>query len=1346
MSKGGLKKGDETWKRIQQRTFTNWTNDKLRGDAMVPVNPVGDLQMDLKDGIRLIELLEVLAHPRKVGPYTKKPKIKAQYLENIGTALGFISKEKIKLVNISGEDLYGENLKLVLGLIWTLICHYQIRSSGKGISVKKAMLMRLQCELPEYHITNFNTNLNDGRVLCGMVDNLKPGLCPNHFDLDKTKGIANCQLGLGLAQESFGIPQILSAEDLNNPAIDDLSVMTYLSYFLPLSNKNLLAWLQRLLPKRNIKNLTTDWIDGVNFAALLDKLFSVFPEWERLDSKNKADNMTRVLSTCSSCLGVTPPLSVKVMTDPMIDEMSMSAIICMIKGATLKGGASSFTLSLDNEEVIAGENLMVRLTMDDEAKPELFHHLSVFGIAGKDQVEVAAAQVEKKKEYLLYKIVPSRAGSMSVYAKFQDKNVKKSPRTAEVAIKVNPACFSLAIDNQKPLVNQPLAIQVNLLDAVKPDFFEHLTVEGIPMGAEESETIKATLIETTDSHVMYTVTPLKVGKLSVTSKFMGVDVSGSPVEVTVVPQVGPGLFALRSSGSSTGTGEDLSLFIDILEDNVDPTFLDNIAVFGQMDGKEEKLQAQRKKADKRCVVYHLSPNKVGVMRLYAQYNGTDVANSPFVMQVNPALNERVRIQNLPSPLVVKVKEPFLFNINSEVPLKKDDLRLSVQYEGKEVTYKLIANSTTEFVAEFTPTQPGRHSVDVMLDGCPIKGAPFELDALDPKGSQVLGDIPEVIHIGDSHDVSFLTGKGSQQGGAFKCWLESENKTSAIATSIAPSGDTGYTVTLTGEAIGLTAVNTTLGEVNIQRTPFTVSVVDSQFCKVDTENWGFLDGIFIEDPIMINIDTENAGKGRPEVYFEDEWGNIIHPKLYEKEKNKFCAETRELKKESKHKLNIKYGGHSISGSPWSFDVNARPEVHCHVTGPGLTDAVAKTPAKFKVLSTELGAVEHGQLKVSVEAATGGYRGTVDILDNDDKSYTVTYTCPHQGLYLIKVIFYDEPAEGSPFKVNVLEAANSVRCRAYGPALEPKAVIMSGEPTEFYVDASQAGTGKLMVVIRGKDNDPNVYISDDGQGIYSVKFDIAGWGRYYANVWWGSLHIPGSPFPLNIHREPNASLVRAYGPGVEKRLDLNHPATITIETKDAGRGTLNIRVRGVKDTFSIQARQASADHPRTLLAEYHPNASGVYQIQIKWQGKNITGSPFRVHVYDPASDSELYEDEWVQQSESSEENDYSDEEERKQWRRRKQRRDNRRRSGEFNEDKMETFYHGNRRPSWKTVDEHMPQSVKSTVSPGWTATPTHSKKTATKYYTSTPLERNSDTHEAIAASEKHTGQRRTSWTPK
>ena len=101
MSLGSIKKVDGSWKKFQERTFTNWINDKLRGQKMAPDHPIVDLSKDFKDGVRLIELLEVLAKPQKLGRYNRNPKMKAYALENLNMALMFIKNQKIKLVNIS---------------------------------------------------------------------------------------------------------------------------------------------------------------------------------------------------------------------------------------------------------------------------------------------------------------------------------------------------------------------------------------------------------------------------------------------------------------------------------------------------------------------------------------------------------------------------------------------------------------------------------------------------------------------------------------------------------------------------------------------------------------------------------------------------------------------------------------------------------------------------------------------------------------------------------------------------------------------------------------------------------------------------------------------------------------------------------------------------------------------------------------------------------------------------------------------------------------------------------------------------------------------------------------------
>ncbi|KAG8037496.1 hypothetical protein G9C98_005706 [Cotesia typhae] len=84
---------------------------------------VGDLFEDLRDGHNLISLLEVLSGehlPRERG------RMRFHMLQNVQMALDFLRYKKIKLVNIRAEDIVDGNPKLTLGLIWTIILHFQV--------------------------------------------------------------------------------------------------------------------------------------------------------------------------------------------------------------------------------------------------------------------------------------------------------------------------------------------------------------------------------------------------------------------------------------------------------------------------------------------------------------------------------------------------------------------------------------------------------------------------------------------------------------------------------------------------------------------------------------------------------------------------------------------------------------------------------------------------------------------------------------------------------------------------------------------------------------------------------------------------------------------------------------------------------------------------------------------------------------------------------------------------------------------------------------------------------------------------------------------------------------------
>ena len=185
--------------------------------------------------------------------------------------------------------------------------------------------------------------------------------------------------------------------------------------------------------------------------------------------------------------------------------------------------------------------------------------------------------------------------------------------------------------------------------------------------------------------------------------------------------------------------------------------------------------------------------------------------------------------------------------------------------------------------------------------------------------------------------------------------------------------------------------------------------------------------------------------------------------------------------------------------------------------------------------------------------------------------------------------------------------------------PTPLHIAGNPLDMYVDTQEAGTGDLRVTIVGPDDSkPKVFMANDA-GTYSIKWDVPYAGRYNTHIWWADQYIPGSPFKLKVNPGPNAGMVNAYGPGLEPNFEIGTDSSdFTIETKDAGIGTLTVRVHGVKGAFKIQAQPTDSTDMRKLKAFYHPNQAGDYIIAIRWSGAHVPGSPFKVSIRKPASE--------------------------------------------------------------------------------------------------------------------------------
>nr|XP_034172621.1 dystrophin, isoforms A/C/F/G/H isoform X6 [Osmia lignaria] len=215
---------------VQKKTFAKWINSQLLKNHHEPIT---DLFVDLRDGNRLLSLLEVLTskvYKRERG------RMRVHHLNNVNKALQILEQNNVKLVNISSNDIVDGNPKLTLGLVWSIILHWQVHYHLKDLmtelqqtNLEKTLLAWCRQNSQNYpgvDIKNFTTSWSDGLAFNAILHKWKPHL----FDFNNiARKHPNARLdhAFRIAQEQLSIERLLDPEDVNTSVPDKKSIMMY---------------------------------------------------------------------------------------------------------------------------------------------------------------------------------------------------------------------------------------------------------------------------------------------------------------------------------------------------------------------------------------------------------------------------------------------------------------------------------------------------------------------------------------------------------------------------------------------------------------------------------------------------------------------------------------------------------------------------------------------------------------------------------------------------------------------------------------------------------------------------------------------------------------------------------------------------------------------------------------------------------------------------------------------------------------------------------------------------------------------------------------------------------------
>ncbi|XP_024146227.1 dystrophin isoform X3 [Oryzias melastigma] len=217
---------------VQKKTFTKWINAQFSKTGKTSII---DMYSDLRDGTKLLDLLEGLTNTVQT---KERGATRVHALNNVNKVLQVLHQNHVDLVNIGGTDIVDGNHKLTLGLIWSIILHWQVKDIMKDImshlqqnnSEKILLSWVRQCtrSYPEVNVLNFTTSWSDGLAFNGILHHFRP----ESFSWDQVVRLSPMERlnhAFTVAKDQLGIERLLDPEDVAVQLPDKKSIIMYVT-------------------------------------------------------------------------------------------------------------------------------------------------------------------------------------------------------------------------------------------------------------------------------------------------------------------------------------------------------------------------------------------------------------------------------------------------------------------------------------------------------------------------------------------------------------------------------------------------------------------------------------------------------------------------------------------------------------------------------------------------------------------------------------------------------------------------------------------------------------------------------------------------------------------------------------------------------------------------------------------------------------------------------------------------------------------------------------------------------------------------------------------------------------
>uniref|UniRef100_A0A8C5CWA8 Calponin-homology (CH) domain-containing protein n=1 Tax=Gadus morhua TaxID=8049 RepID=A0A8C5CWA8_GADMO len=1218
---------DAPWKKIQQNTFTRWCNEHLKGLS----KRINDLQKDLSDGLKLIGLLETLSQKKMYRKYHLRPNFRQMKLENVSVALEFLEREHIRLVSIDSKAIVDGNLKLILGLIWTLILHYSIsmpmwededEEDARKLTPKQRLLGWIQNKVPQMPINNFHRDWRDGKALGALVDNCAPGLCPDWETWDPSQPVENAREAMQQADDWLGVPQVIAPEEIVDPNVDEHSVMTYLSQFpksklkpgAPLRAKTLhpkmaKAYGPGIEPRGNIVLKPAEFLVETVEAGLGEVLVYVEdPEGHTEEARVIPNNDKK--------------RSYSVVYLPKVEGLHKLKVLFAGQDIDRSPFNVNVSKALGDPNKVQARGPGLEPQGNVANKPTYFDIYTAGAGAGDVGVVIVDANgrrdtveiVLENKGDSVFRCTygPVLEGPHVVHVTFAGQQVPRSPFTVHISEACNPnVCRASGRGLQPKGVRVKEVADFKVYTRGGGSGELKVTIKG-PKGQEEPVAVRSAGDGVFDCDYY----PVVVGKYLITITWGGHSIPRSPMEVLVSEEAGPQKVRAWGPGLETGlVGKSADFVVEAIGTEV------GTLGFSIEGPSQAKIECDDK-GDGSCDVRYW-PTEPGDYAVHVICDDEDIKDSPFMAHILPAANdvfpEQVQCYGPglePTGCIVNKAADFTIDTRGA---GRGELRLYAQdAEGFPIDIQITDNGDSTFLCVYIPSKPIKHTLIITWGEVNVPSSPFRVmigEGSHPENVKVYG--PGVERAGlKANEPTYFTVDCSDAGDVsigIKCAPGVVGPAEAdIDFDIIKNDNDTFTVKYTPPGPGKYTIMVLFADQEIPVSPFRIKVDPSHdAAKVRAEGPGLSKtGVEVGKPTHFTIFTKGAGKATPEVSFAGALKGEAVRDFEIIDNHDYSYTVRySATQQGAVVITVSHGGDPIPKSP--FNISVAPPLDLNkIKVHGLNNKVdVGLDQEFSVSTLGAG----GQGKLDVKITSPSRRPIPCKLESGSANEvtTVKYIPPEEGPYRVDVTYDGNPIPGSPFTVEGVMPPDPSKVRAYGPGLQGGVV---GKPAPFAIDTKGAGTGGLGLTVEGP-CEAKIECQDNGDGSCSVSYLPTEAGDYAINILFADQHIPGSPFKSAVRPAFDPSKVTASGPGLERAKE-DEAGAFTVDCSEAGEAELSIEI--ASESGGSRAEVCVTENgDGTYSITYTPRCHGAYTITIKYGGQAVPRFPARLQV-EPALD--------------------------------------------------------------------------------------------------------------------------------